>query len=115
MEDSKRANYVVINDSMIQETIALTRTSTLMRVFDFEAERVSEVTQTVGRSSSYEDMSGAGGSGLSYSFNEVGERKIDRMYEMFVHLCKYNEIEPVEYDIPAWRKKKGAALKIGEA
>lgn len=112
---AKHPRYHLIGNSMVQETVAISGYTDLTRIFDFAAERISEVSQIVAERDNYERTPiGVAGSGCSYSFNEVGQRKIDTMYELLKELCKENGKEPIEYGDGGVAKRKKPAMRIGE-
>ncbi len=75
-----------LDDARLQETTALEKRTRLYTIFDFESERVTEITRTLYVSSYSEEPGAAATAMVSHAFNEVGARRLQRAHQKLVEL-----------------------------
>lgn len=75
-----------IDDARLKETTKLESRTRLYTIFDFEAERVTEITRTLYVSDYSEEPGAAATAMVSHAFNEVGARRLKRAHQKLVEL-----------------------------
>ncbi len=104
-----RISYNMLDESTLEQQIKLDESSTLSRIFDFDAEQLITVTFT--RFSRSSNAVAAGAGALTQSFNEVGAGRLKKAHAKLVELGgNPPPLDEAHVDKP--RRKK--ALKLGD-
>lgn len=109
MYNNEEIKYEKMDDERLQETARLTRSTHLHRIYDFDAEQVITITNTLYDRS--HDAAGAGVSTLVNSFNEVGARRLQKAHGKLLELGGNPPPLDEAYSGKPRRKK---ALKLGD-